>query len=425
MVPGVGQSSGSQTNSSLRIVYFHQYFFTPDQAGGTRSYEMAKRLVSRGHKVTMVTSGFGVASSMRKRKVTLEDGFEVIYLPVSMTNDMSVVKRMISFALFSLRASWCGLTLPCDLVFATSTPLTITLPGMLAALRWRVPYVFEVRDMWPDVPIALGALTNPLAKRLAVWMEAVTYRFARQIVALAPGMKAEIIAKGVPESKVKVIPNGCDIDLFGKAGGPEAEALREQLPASVRHAKIVYFAGMLGFINRVEYLGELAAEMAKLSDDVIFVVCGQGRNEADLEQQAAASGVLGKNLFMMGLAPKVDVARWLSISSASICLIRNLDVLVRNAVQNKFFDSIAAGVPVAYNFEGWQTQLAGEADVGISLDPNDAAAGAKSLLKSLQDDNWMQGAPQRCLQLASRFDRGLLADELDKVFAEAVNEHRR
>lgn len=404
----------------MRILYFHQYFLTPEQAGGTRSYEMAKRLVARGHQVTMVTSDYGLKPKPGKREVKVINGMRVIYLPVPYSNDMGFARRILAFGLFVLRSSQCALQEPCDIVFATSTPLTITVPGLIASTRRRVPYVFEVRDMWPDVPIAMGFLKNRLAQRFALWLEAVTYRRARHIVALAPGMKDEIVAKGIASSKISVIPNGCDVELFAAARDTGAEDLRKQLPESARGATLVVFAGMLGLANGVRYLADLAAAMSRLTPDVVFIVCGHGKDRDLLERQATTSGVMGKTFFMLGSTPKVDVARWMTIASASICLFSGPEVLFRNAVQNKFFDSLAAGLPVACNFIGWQTRIASEADVGVYLDPQDADLGAKALLDALSSPDWLGAARSKCLELATtRFNRDHLAEDLNRVLTDA------
>jgi glycosyltransferase involved in cell wall biosynthesis len=198
----------------VRIVYLHQYFVTPEMSGGTRSYELARRLVAAGHQVDMVTADAN-ARGANGWRITEEAGIRVHWAGVPYDNRMGRLGRLLAFVRFAWRATWRASRLPGDVVFATSTPLTIAIPGMLAAAVRRRPFVFEVRDQWPDVPIAIGALRNPIAIGLARALERLTYRRARQIVALAPGMREDIIAKGVSGEKVTVIPNGCDLGLFG------------------------------------------------------------------------------------------------------------------------------------------------------------------------------------------------------------------
>lgn len=403
----------------MRILYLHQYFATPSEAGGTRSYEMARRLVAAGHTVTIVTSSTS-RCGRAQRRIKIE-GIDVIYLPVGYDNSMGSARRVLSFVVFSLRACWCVLILPCDLVFATSTPLTITIPGLVGSARHRVPYVFEVRDMWPDVPIAMGALRSPLLRRLSQWLERLTYRRADHIVALAPGMKNEIVAKLVPADKITVIPNGCDNDLFGAVEPDEASNLLEQLPEVARSGPFVLFAGTLGRANGVEYLAEIAREVAIRDPSITFIVCGDGKERRRLERRASIDGTLGQTFFMLGPRPKLEVASWMRLASVSVCLFKGPEVLYRNAVQNKFFDSLAGGVPVACNFIGWQSQIALDEGAGVYLPPDDAAQGARVLIDAVRNVSWHQRASASCRELAlERFDRDVLARHLDAVLRSVV-----
>jgi hypothetical protein len=155
----------------MRIVYLHQYFVTPDMSGGTRSFEMAKRLVRAGHEVHMITSEQGDRVSGRAWRVTDEHGITVHWTSVPYSNYMGIRQRLGAFVRFAWRASARATRLGGDVIFATSTPLTISVPALVASTLRRRPFVFEVRDLWPEVPIAIGALTNPLAIRLARALE--------------------------------------------------------------------------------------------------------------------------------------------------------------------------------------------------------------------------------------------------------------
>src|SRR5205823_13311940 len=142
----------------MRIVYLHQYFVTPQMAGGSRSYEMARRLVAAGHDVHMVTSDRDAADAHAPWRHSVEAGIHVHWTPIAYDNRMSYGERMRAFLRFAWRAARKAVALRGDVVFATSTPLTIAIPAVYAARRLRVPMVFEVRDLWPEVPIAIGAI---------------------------------------------------------------------------------------------------------------------------------------------------------------------------------------------------------------------------------------------------------------------------
>src|SRR5262249_25944568 len=145
----------------VRIVYLHQYFVTPSMAGGTRSYEMARRLVAAGHEVHMITTDQQASAGHHQWRETVEGGIRVHWIDVAYNNNMGFARRVVGFLTFALRAAGKAFRLQGDIIFASSTPLTVAIPALLASTRARVPFVFEVRDMWPDVPIAIGAIRSP------------------------------------------------------------------------------------------------------------------------------------------------------------------------------------------------------------------------------------------------------------------------
>jgi len=197
----------------MRITYLHQYFNIPAMPGGTRSYKMARRLVAMGHEVNMVTS-WREADGRKGWFVTDEPGIKVHWLPVQYSNRMGFGERIRAFFQFALRSAQRAAALDAEIVFATSTPLTIALPAVYAARRRKVPMVFEVRDLWPEMPIAMGALKSPLQIRAARALETWAYRHAVAVVALSPGMKQGVVDTGYPAGQVAVLPNSSDNQKF-------------------------------------------------------------------------------------------------------------------------------------------------------------------------------------------------------------------
>ena len=251
-------------------------------AGGTRSYEMARRLVATGHEVHMITA-WREPTDKKNWFTSEEAGILVHWLPVPYSNSMSFMERIHSFIRFASSSARKAATLPGDIVFATSTPLTIAIPGILASWWKRVPMVFEVRDMWPDVPIALGALRNPILIWLSRWLEIFAYRYAAHVVALAPGMREDIISKGIPAKKVSVIPNGCDLDVL--LADSNSMSLRKQYDW-LGERKLVIYAGAVGKANGVDYLVQLAKEVSVIDPAIRFVVFGDGRERKAVYQLA-------------------------------------------------------------------------------------------------------------------------------------------
>lgn len=388
--------------------------------GGTRSYEFARRLVAAGHEVDMITSDQSGASGDWRE--TVESGIRVHWAAVRYANEMGFARRIAAFLLFAIRSSIRASRIKSDVIFATSTPLTIAIPAMIASWWRRVPFVFEIRDQWPDVPIAIGAIRNPVAKWLARKLELLTYARATRIVALAPGMRDDIVARGVNPAKTVVIPNGCDLDLFA---GEDASASPREQHAWLAGRKMVLFAGTLGLVNGVDYLVRVAADALALDPEVRFVVIGGGQQKAAVRELAERLGVYERNFFMLPPVSKREIARWLRAADLIVALFTGPRVIWKDAVQNKFFDALAAGKPVANNFDGWQSRVAAEADIGLMLDPDDTAAAARQIVEVLANDEWLANVPPRARRLAEgRFNRDMLASELESVLTSAAD-HRR
>lgn len=401
----------------MRVTYIHQYFTTPEQGGGTRSYEMARRLVEHGHDVQMITTCRD--RGLRGWRFRQVKGIGVHELGVPYSNDMGYARRMAAFIHFALAASLRTARIPTDVIFATSTPLTVAIPGIVGSFLRRRPMVFEVRDLWPDVPIALGALRSPVSKLLARTLERAVYAWARHIVALAPGMRDEIVTKGVDGSKVSVIPNGCDLELFRP--DPSARTEVQNLFPGLGDGPLVVFTGTIGRANGLGFLVEVAVALRDVAPDVRFVIVGDGAERHKVEEQARAAGILGASMFFTGHVPKAVAAKWICASDMVACLFTGPRIVWKDAVQNKFFDALAAGKPTASNFEGFQSMIATDADIGMILDPGSPRDAARQLLARLRDTAWLAGVPARSAKLArGRFSRDRHAAALDDVLRAAV-----
>lgn len=400
----------------MRIIYLHQYFNTPAMSGITRSYEMARRLVRAGHEVHVITT-WREDSHRRGWFMTDEAGITVHWLPLPYSNHMGFAQRMRVFLWFALSSARRAATLPGDVVFATSTPLTIAIPGLVASLWKRVPMVFEVRDLWPDVPIAMGILRNPIAVKLARWLEHLAYRRASHVVVVAPGMKEAIVRHGVEEQLVTVIPNGCDFDIFD-VHNPKLVAFPNAQPGDC----IVLYLGTMGITNGIAYIPPLARALRERTgnDRIKFYLIGDGGQRAEVEDLARRLGVLGESVHFLGTMPKRELASWLAAADATIITYDGPEIVYRDSVSNKFFDSIAGGKPVLANYAGFATLAAAEAGAGWIL-PREPEAAAAQLQLLAADRGTFVDAGQRAETLArERFDRDCLASQLERVLAGVI-----
>lgn len=407
----------------MRIVYLHQYFTTPDQGGGTRSYEFARRWVQWGHEVHVIRIGSSTGHAASKWQLMEIDGIHVHSLRLQYSNTMGFYRRLTAFGRYAVQAIGRARSLHPDVVYATSTPLTVAVPAIAASIAGGAPYVFEVRDLWPDVPIALGYLDNPLLRAAALSLEREAYRRAAHIVALAPGMKEDIQAKGVPADKVSVIPQGCDTPVFRNSNPAQVRAENPWLG----QGPVFLYAGAIGQANGLKYLVDLATAMATVAPGAQFVVLGEGKERPQLEDLAAERGLLGRTIHFLGVRSKLEVANWVAASTATLALLTGPRVLWKDAVQNKFFDSLAAERPIATNNNGWQTHIAQEEGVGIMLDPHEPARAAQQLMDMVSDIEFMSRVPLNCRRLAeTRFNRDVQAAralELAVQAAEVARSH--
>lgn len=404
----------------MKLVYLHQYFNTPAMSGGTRSYEMARRLVSAGHEVHVVTS-WRDKTERTSWYTTNESGVHVHWLPLPYSNYLSYFDRVKVFLKFALAAWKKAVSIDADIIYATSTPLTIAIPGVFAARKNKVPLVFEVRDLWPEMPIAVGALKNPFLKFAARKLERWAYLNSSAIVALSPGMKAGVASSGYPVSKIGVIPNACDIDFFRVDG-----ELDQQLYNGYSWPKnrpIVLYAGTFGKINSVSYMVQLAEAMLKIKSNVIFVMVGDGAEKSSVIARARSCGVLGVNMFIENKIPKQHMPHLLALSTMSSNLVIDLPEARANSA-NKFFDSLAAGKPVFINHGGWMHDLVINHECGISSWQRPINEVAEDLHSKLNDSEWLSFAASQSLQLANNlFNRDQLAEKLRMVLENVMADH--
>ena len=351
-------------------------------------------------------------------RVSNESGIVVHWIAVPYDNAMSFVLRVKAFLAFAFHAARKAASLGGDVIFATSTPLTVVIPAVYAKKKNKIPMVFEVRDLWPAVPIALGVLRNPIAKWLARRLERYAYKNSTRIVALAPGMKVEVAKLDYPADRITVIPNGCDIELFNRDKS-ESTALRSQYEWLGQRPLITY-TGTIGRINAVDYLVKISKCVLEIDDEIRFVVIGSGVEEKSVRELAQQVGVYEKNFFMLGKKAKKDAALWCSSATMTVALVSGPRFIWKDATQNKYFDSLAAGRPVASNYDGWQAAVAQKAGAGIIIDADDYQKAAEQLVVAVRNETWLAEASKQALALATEhFSRDQHAIDLENVLMQA------
>nr|WP_274600597.1 glycosyltransferase family 4 protein [Halomonas sp. SH5A2] len=386
-------------------------------SGGTRSYEMARRMVAAGHEVHMVTS-YREHAKYLGWFTTEEAGIQVHWYPVQYSNHMGFMQRIKAFLAFAYAARKKTVELNGDIIFATSTPLTIALPAVTASRKNKVPMVFEVRDLWPEMPVAVGALKNPILRLFAQKLEHWAYHNADAVVALSPGMKDGVVRTGYPEEKVAVIPNSSDnVEfIFDPVAASRFRAEREWL---ADHPLLVY-TGTFGQVNGVSYLVEVAKELMSIRSNVKILLVGDGVEREKIVARAKELEVLEKNIFIEEKIAKCEMPALLSAATMASVLFVDLPEMRSNSA-NKFFDALASGTPVLLNYGGWMHDLVKSHGCGLTMWGCTAKEVAEELEEKMNDQQWIEKAGTKSRVLAEEcFDRDLLANELLSILELSV-----
>lgn len=410
----------------MHVAYIHQHFSTQKGATGTRSYEMSRRLIAAGHRVTMVCGAFelgggGAFSTTEKVNESEIDGIRVLRVNEPYANRMGFYQRIQAFGRFARAATKIVKGLDADLVFATSTPLTVGIPGMKAARRLGVPFVFEVRDLWPELPIALGIVRNPVLKWYTRRLERKIYFAADHIIALAPGIREGIAATGYPVEKTSMIPNSCDLDLFK----PSDEPLSDARFGPADEFRLI-FTGAHGLANGLDAVLDAAAELKRRGiRGIRFVFLGEGGQRDRLIQKSREMGLDDLTVWIKAI-PKTELAKVLPRMNVGLMILKNVPSFYFGTSPNKFFDYIACGIPVLNNYPGWLAGLITEHKCGAAVPPDNPTAFADAVLYLRDNPDACKAMGREGRRLAeTQFSRDVLGAQFVNVLEEAYRRHRK
>ena len=403
----------------MKILYIDQYFSTREGNSGTRSYEFAKRFVGEGHKVTMLTTASRYSDLQGQRRWFCRqsiDGIEVVSLRIDYGQKMGYARRVFSFIAFMAASVAIGALGPRhDLVFASSTPLSVGVSGAVVAWFRALPFVFEVRDLWPQAPVELGIIKNPAIIAALRAVEKWIYRRADRINALSPGMVDAIAACGIDRDGISMIPNASDPDLPPKKSA--RQKVRRLYGIGARDFLVVY-TGAIGPANDLTALVAVAQKMRESgAGKVRFLIVGEGSDEKRVRQVVKDSEL--SNVIFTGAVSRREVGEILSAADLGATCFAPLPVL-RTCSPNKMFDYFSAGLPQMVNTPGWIADLVTQSGAGFYWPTDDPGEGAEKIIELSEDTTARRKMKAAAKNIAKKqFDRGILAAKLLKVFNEA------
>lgn len=390
----------------MKILYFYQYFSSPKGSWGTRVYEFTKEWVDKGHDVTVITSVYS-KSDIKVTKFIEDlniDGIHVKVINIKHDNKVSFVKRLWGFISFSFIATYYAIKLKSDVTIASSGPISIGLPGMISKLFRRSKFVFEVRDLWPDGAIQLGILKNKYLIKFAYWFEKLCYSYSDLVITLSPGM-TEFIAKKQAVKRIDDVTNSANIDLFGTPVAFNAEQLKSK--------KYAIYTGNIGSVNNSFWLYEAALKLKQIGrEDIHIVLIGEGQEKEEIANLKLNNKV--DNLIILDLMSKENLVGYVQNAIVSLVPLKNVPVL-RTSSPNKFFESLAAGVPVIQTTDGWMKDFLDKLEVGFTLNPDNPEELADKLIWMSDNEPFMEKMAIRAKIVAKeKFDKNVLAAKMLK-----------
>ena len=407
----------------MRIVLVYQHFMVRG-AGSDKPYDLARHLASRGHDVTVIC-GRGFLSQgvdiPKGRVVRMEiDGIHVVCLGVAYGQHMGFVRRLLSFLAFTFLTMLVTCRMPLyDVMLVSSTPLTIGLVGLISSYIRHRPWVFEIRDLWPECPFANGYLKSRMLFRIATWFEEWFYRKAYCVCAISEMMIDRLVERGFPRGRLHFIPTGVDVSKFDVP--PDEQFLREN---RLEGLWLATYVGAFGRVNGLDYLLEAAEHLRDLPG-VRLVLVGDGSERQRLVAEAARRGLTGSPVVFVPAVPKERIPGILRASHAVLMMNQDRPGM-KILMPNKFFDYLAAGRPLLVNLEAEVTTWIRRADCGVCLAPNDPATMKEALALLRNDPARAQRMAANARRLAEEhFDRKVLNVQWEQVLQEAAASQAR
>lgn len=368
---------------ALRILYLHQHFSRPEGSTATRSFINASELAAAGHQVTLACGRYdGAVTGLcapfhRGSRSGAMEGFALREFDIRCGNAQGLARRSAAFLHFAAAVTPMALRGDWDVIIASSTPLTVAIPALLANRLRGTPFLFEIRDPWPELPQALSGPAGRVPRPVLAAMERLANaacRRAAAVIALTEGMAQTAIARGADPAVVHVLPQGADLALFG----PHVPPWR---PAGVFPSEMMaVYAGAHGPANGLDQLLDAAARLR--GAPIRLVLAGEGSQKARLAARVTAERLPVQFIPPM---PKHEVAALLAGADVALLCLAPVPEFAEWTAPNKLVEALAAGRPVITNVPGRAARLITEASCGIAVPPGDAEALAAALLTLASD----------------------------------------
>jgi glycosyltransferase involved in cell wall biosynthesis len=400
----------------MRILFLSHYFPPEVNAPATRTYEHCRQWVKDGHNVTVVTCAPNhpqgrVYEGYRNRFYEREtiNGINVVRVWTFVTANEGFFKRTLNYISYMCSAVVLSIVLPkADVVLSTSPQFFNGLAGYFVSKMRRIPWVLEIRDLWPESIVAVGAIKSQAVVKLLEWIERFAYRNADHIIPVTDSFKAYMVGKGIEAGRITVVKNGVDLAQYRPVEG--ASALAEELGLTGKF--VVSYFGTHGMAHHLETILDAARRLSN-SPNIVFLMVGDGAERQALVRMRDAMGL--KNVMMLDQQPKSRMPEFWALSDVSLVLLKKSD-LFKTVIPSKIFESLAMAKPIVLGVEGESADLLRAAQAGLCIEPEEAEQLVARVLELSRDTQLRQrlGGNGRRFVI-EQFDRIILARKLASV----------
>ena len=397
----------------MHILLVYQYYHNLDCPASGRHYQFIKSL-SKHHQVTILTSDVWEKKRDQYTHDWVPEGVKIHSFPVPYNNSMSIPARLKAFAGFVWHAFRKGISIQKpDVILGTSTPLTAA--WVAAVIGWLrgVPWVFEVRDLWPDFPIQMGAIRPQWLQRALLRLERMLYKSASHVITLSPDMEAHVLGKGISRTKVTTLLNGTDIDLAEETTYEGLVELKRK--HQLQDKQVILYAGTFGRANAIPTLIETAKQL-RHREDLQFVFIGGGYYASALQEASSRF----RNITVLSPVARRDIFKWFRLARVSLVSFIDLPVLQANSPA-KFFDSLSVGTPVIVTNNGWTRKFVEHHKCGWYVPPQNEQELAQCIHRVVENTALTREAGRNGFRVArTHFDRAEMIAPLEHILKHSV-----
>lgn len=401
----------------MKLLYIAQSYVFPESSGSARKYDLTTSFIKKGIDVTVITTSAGINKNPSKRWEYFErEGIKFWVLNCAYSHMMPIKERIKSFLKFSYYASKKAVRINSDIVLSTSTPLTTAIPGIWKKWRSKTPFVFEIRDVWPEGPIQQGYVKNKFLIWLLRKTEKFIYHRADYLVPLSTGMKADILTR-VDVKNMEVIPNISEIERF-----THYEDCNIDFDFTGR--KVVLYAGTLGPVNDIMYVAKLAERTLLLAPWLCYLIIGNGQQKEEIMKYCKEKDILNKNIFFLNPIRKNDLPSVYSRVTMGSSFVWDYKIKWDNSA-NKFFDTLAAGRPVLINYQGWQADVIREYQCGYVLPYRPTDDDVKAFVDYMSNDALLEQHGKNARVKAEDYSLPVAVEKYMKVFDAVLKDKKK